>query len=53
MTFEQALTKIKQYTEEVDADRLMKTSFKLRLKRKWLERYTKEYAEDPKEEFLM
>ena len=53
MNFEQAMNRIKSYVEEVDGDRLMKTSFNVRLKRKWLERYNKEYEVDPKQEFLM
>lgn len=53
LDFEAVMERIKAFTDTVDADKLIKTSFGLLLKRKWLEKYAKEYETAPLEEFKM
>ena len=53
LPFEQIFARIREFKDQVDADKLMTVAFKLSLKRKWLDQYAKEYEENPLEEFSM
>lgn len=53
LPFEHVMQRLRQFQDEVDPDTLVNHSFRIRLKRQWLNQYEKEYLDSPKEEFLM
>ena len=53
LSFEQVIARIREFTDQVDADKLITVAFRLLLKRKWLDKFAKEYEDNPLEEFSM